>query len=297
MKSWRKFSHINAGSLDEAVSVLRHHEGKAWVTAGVTDILGMMRFDVLPDYPEVLINLKTIPGLDYIREEGGILKIGAITRLEDIARNPEVVSRYTALAEAAHRTASPHIREMGTIGGNICNGSPAADTIPPLICLGAKLEVRSTAGNRLVAVEDFFEGPQKTRLTPGEILTQIQIPIQPPRTGGIYLKLGLRKALEIAIVGVAALVTLDETKKVCVRAKLSLASVAPIPLSCRRAEAVLVGQTIDSRIIEQAAQLAQGEATPISDLRGTADYRREMVYVLTKRALKQALLRAQGLAT
>ncbi|HTY82435.1 MAG TPA: FAD binding domain-containing protein, partial [Dehalococcoidales bacterium] len=120
MKSLKKFRHINAKSLNEAVSILRKNHGKAWVTAGGTDILGTMRFEVLPDHPEVLINLKTIPGLDFIKEEDDVLKIGAVTRLEDIATNPIIKNRYSALAEAAHRTASPHIREMGTIGGNIC---------------------------------------------------------------------------------------------------------------------------------------------------------------------------------
>jgi hypothetical protein len=120
MKSLMNFKHINAGTIDEAVSILRRHGNKAWVLAGGTDLIGTMRFEVLRDYPEVVVNLKTIPGLDYIKEEDGWLKIGALTRLEDIANNSIALDRYTALAEAAHRTASPHVREMGTIGGNIC---------------------------------------------------------------------------------------------------------------------------------------------------------------------------------
>jgi xanthine dehydrogenase YagS FAD-binding subunit len=120
MKSLMKFEHINAASLDDAASILRRYGDKAWILAGGTDLVGTMRFEVLQDYPEVLVNLKTVPGLDYIKEEVGTLKIGALTRLEDIAGSSAIRKRYAALAEAARRTASPHIRAMGTIGGNIC---------------------------------------------------------------------------------------------------------------------------------------------------------------------------------
>ena len=118
MKTWKRFEHVNAKTVDEAASILK--AGNASIIAGGTDILGTMRFEILPEYPEVLVNLKSISGLDYIKEEAGMLKIGALTRLEDIAKSDVVQAQYTALAEAAHRTASPHIREMGTIGGNIC---------------------------------------------------------------------------------------------------------------------------------------------------------------------------------
>ena len=118
MKTWKKFAHVNAKTIDEAASILR--AGKAVALSGGTDILGAMRFEILPNYPETVVNLKSIPGLDYIKEEAGMLKIGALTRLEDIVRNNTIKAKYTALAEAAHRTGSPHIREMGTIAGNIC---------------------------------------------------------------------------------------------------------------------------------------------------------------------------------
>jgi len=241
-----------------------------------------------------MINLKRIAELDDIDfdPENGLC-IGPLSTINAVVQHPLIKERYHLLAEAAATIGTFQIRERGTIGGNICNGSPAADTVPALMCLGAMLKLSSSKEERVVAIEDFFEGPQKTHLEVGEILTQIQVPPPPQRTGGVYLKLGLRKSLEIAIVGAAALITISQDSLSCLGARLALASVAPTPLCCREAETVLIGEKLGAEIIEQAAQAAQSEASPISDIRGTAEYRREMVHVLVNRALTQAINKAR----
>ncbi len=291
-----EFQYIMPGSLEEALALAARYETKSALLAGGTDLIVQMKRGIKS--PSCIVNLKGIQDLNniYYSSEKG-LSIGPLVTHNVLCEHLIILERYPLLAEAALSIGTFQIRERGTIGGNICNGSPAADTIPPLICLGAKLKLQSSSEERVVAIEDFFEGPQKTRLNSDEILTGVEIPILPPRTGGVYLKLGTRKALEIAVVGVAALLTLDEKKTTCVRARIALASVAPTPLPCPRAGAVLVGQKMQNKVIEQAARVAQEEAVPISDLRGTAEYRHEMVYVLTKRALNEVLRRITGLNT
>jgi carbon-monoxide dehydrogenase medium subunit len=288
-----EFQYIMPGSLEEALALAARYETKSALLAGGTDLIVQMKRGFKS--PSCLINLKKIRDLnniDYSPEKG--LFIGPLVTHNVLSEHPTILEKYSLLAEAARTIGTFQIRERGTIGGNICNASPAADTIPPLICLSAKLKLESSTEKRAVGIEDFFEGPQKTRLKPDEILTQIEIPILPPRTGGVYLKLGTRKALEIAVVGIGVILTLDD-KMTCVGARIALASVAPTPLPCPRAGAVLVGQKIQNKVIEQAARVAQEEAVPISDVRGTAEYRREMVYVLTKRALNEVLRRIAGM--
>jgi len=287
----KEFQYIKPESLSEALSLAERYGTGSTFLAGGTDLIVQMKQGI--KFPSHVINLKGISELDgiYFTQEKGLF-IGPLVTHNNLAKNPLILEKYAFLAEAAHTIGTYQIREQGTLGGNICNGSPAADTVPPLICLRAQLKLRSAEGERWLSIEEFFEGPQKTRLKPNEILTQIQIPTLPPHTGGVYLKLGMRRALEIAVVGVAALVTLDEKKNTCIGAKIALASVAPIPLRCQKVEKFLIGQKPEEKIFHQAAKLAQEEANPITDLRGTAEYRREMVSVLTTRALQQALKRS-----
>ena len=289
----KDFQYFSPGSLSEAISLAAHSGPEAALLAGGTDLVVQMKRN--DRFPSCVINLKRISEFLRIddRQERGTL-IGPLVTHHTLAESPVIREKFDFLSEAALSIGTFQIRERGTIGGNICNGSPAADTIPPLICLGAKLRLRSSSEERVIAIEDFFEGPQKTRLKSDEILTGIEIPILPPRTRGIYLKLGRRKALEIAVVGVAVLLTLDERQMTCTGARIALASVAPIPLPCPRAGAVLVGQKMENKVIEQAARVAQEESVPISDLRGTAEYRRQMVYVLTKRALNEVHRKIAG---
>ena len=290
----KEFKYLAPEGLLEALSLASQYGSHMALLAGGTDLVVQMKHGVRS--PSYLINLKKIPGLDCIRYdplEG--LSIGPLVTHNTLADHPIISRKFALLAEAAQTIGTFQIRERGTLGGNICNGSPAADTLPALFCLGARLKLQRAAGeDREVPIEAFFEGPQKTRRGPGEILTQILIPPLPHYTGSTYLKLGKRKAMEIAVLGVAAQVTLDQNRTTCLRARIALASVAPTPLSCIKAERVLVGQEIKDQLIEKAARTAQSEASPITDLRSTAEYRLQMVYTLTQRALKQAWQRAQG---
>jgi carbon-monoxide dehydrogenase medium subunit len=283
-----KFDHLEAKTIEEACSLLAKYKDKARVIAGGTDLLvSMKRREVSPQH---LINVKTIPNLDtisYSRKDG--LVIGALTTLAEVESSPIVRERFPILSSAAHQTASPHIRNMGTIGGNLCNAAPSADMAPSLIGLRAKAKIKGLKGERVVAVEDFFLGPGVSILQVGEILTEIQVPNPPPHTRGVYLKLPARTAIDIAVVGVAVVVTLDSKGKSIVDARIVLGAVAPTPIRARHAEELIRGKAISDELIKKAAQAAADEARPISDVRGSASYRKEMVRVLTKRALKQVI--------
>ena len=246
MKTWKRFEHVNAKTVDEAASILR--AGKAAVLSGGTDLLGTMRFEVLPNYPEVVVNLKSIPGLDYIKEEAGMLKIGALTRLEDIAKNNLVKTKYTALAEGAHRTATPHIREMGTIAGNICQmtrcwyfripdnrfncirkggktcyamaGDNRYHSIFGAVkmCLAVNpsdtapalvaLNAKIKTNKGLIEAEKFWEMnvPGSTVLAPDEIVTEIQIPAPAGGVKSAFMKFAIRKSIDFPIVNCAAMI-------------------------------------------------------------------------------------------
>lgn len=289
----KEFEYLAPNTLAEAISLAEQYGADSHFLAGGTDLIVQMKRGL--KYPSCLINLKRISELNGIRySERDGLHMGPLVTHNSLAENPIIREKYLFLAEAASNIGTYQIRERGTVGGNICNGSPAADIISPLICLEAKLKLHGPGKERVVSIEDFFVGPQETDLKAGEILSQIEVPILPPRTGSAYLKLGMRKALEVAIVGVAVLITLDQSKDICIGARISLASVAPTSLPCHAAEGILVGQKLEDGILERAARAAQEEAKPISDLRGSAEYRREMVYALTKRALGQASKRALG---
>lgn len=286
----KEFQYFKPESLLEAISLVAQFKSESSLLAGGTDLIVQMKRGIKS--PTCVINLKGISelnGITFSIEEG--LFIGPLVTHNTLGEHPIICEKYSFLAEAARLIGTYQVRERGTIGGNICNGSPAADTIPPLLCLGAKLKLRKSNQETIMAIEDFFEGPQKTKLRPDEILTGIQIPPLELKTGSAYMKLGVRKSLEIAVVGVAALIMLDKDKGICQRAKIALASVAPTPLLCKKAESILLGKRLEEPIIHQAAKSVQEEAIPITDVRGTAEYRREMVYVLAKRAIYQALKR------
>ena len=287
----KEFQYFKPDNLLEAISLAAQFKSGSSLLAGGTDLVVQMKRGIKS--PTCVINLKGISelnGITFSLEKG--LFIGPLVTHNTLGEHPIICEKYSLLAEAARLIGTYQVRERGTIGGNICNGSPAADTIPPLLCLGAKLKLLKSGKETIMGIEDFFEGPQKTKLGPDEILTEIQVPTLKLNTGGAYVKLGVRKSLEIAVVGAAVLITLDKDKKTCLKAKIALASVAPIPLLCKKAETILLGKRIEEPIIHQAAKSAQEEAIPITDVRGTAEYRREMVYVLAKKALYQALKRA-----
>ena len=285
-----KFDYLAPKTLEEALSLLSEYGGKAKVLAGGTDLLVTMKErKVTPAY---LIGLANLTDLDYIRQENGDLRIGALATHQSITDSNLVKGSYGLLATACGKVGTPQVRNMGTIGGNLCTASPAADTVPSLIGLGAKAKIRSLKGERVVAVEEFFVAPGESVIQTGEILTEIQIPNPPPHTLGVYLKLLPRTAIDMAAVGVAVVVTLDSKHTSFVDAKIVLGAVAPTPIRAHQAEDIIRGKAISDELIEKAAQAAANEAKPISDVRASADYRKKMVRVLTNRALKQAIASA-----
>ncbi|MBK6862105.1 MAG: xanthine dehydrogenase family protein subunit M [Ideonella sp.] len=287
----RPFEYLEPSTLDEAVALLERGNGSACVLAGGTDLLVQMREHVRR--PEQVINIKKIPGIDdFSVSASDGLRIGALTTTRCVETSPLVRRHYAGLCQAVTHFASIQVRNRATIVGNVCRASPSADTLPPLIADAAQLTLRGPSGMRAVAVEDFCSGPGKTVLAPGEMVTHVIVPPPSPRTGKAYLKHGRRIEMELATVGAAVTLTLDEGG-VCSEIRIALAAVAPTPIRARRAEALLRRQSPSAELIAAAAQAASEESLPIGDVRGSAAYRRHMVGVLTRRALEQALKEAQ----
>lgn len=285
-----KFEYFAPKTIEEACSLLAQYKGEARILAGGTDLLVKMKNRrTVPSY---LINIKNIPDLDYFHydEEAG-LRIGALTTLEAIKTSPLVRRRFDILGQAASVMGSVEIRNQGTIGGNLCNAAPSAETAPALIALSARAKIVGPAGERTVALEDFFTGPGETVLQSGEILTEVQIPNPPPRSGGVYLKYSIRK-MDIAAVGVGVLFTLNGGES-CADIKIALGAVAPTPIRARKAEEVIRGQQPTEELMARAAQVAAEESRPITDIRSRAEKRKEMVGVLTRQAIEQAAKEAR----
>lgn len=282
-----RFEYLEPESVEGAVSLLSKYGSKAKIIAGGTDLVVQMRNrDIEPEY---VIDISRIPGLDYVSfDDGQGLSIGALTSIRTLETSAELQRRYPVIACAAGQLGSVVIRNVGTIGGNLCNAAPSAETAPALIGLSAKAKIVGPGGERVVALEDFFTGPGSTVLQGGELLVEIQVPPVPPSTKGVYLKHSVRSTIDLAIVGVAAIVTLGSTDKVCQDIKIVLCAVAPTPMRARKAEEILKGKKIDEALINRAAKVASDEARPISDVRASAEYRKEMVEVLTRRAISEA---------
>ena len=280
------FDYHEPSSLDEALSLLGEHRERARVLAGGTDLFLRMRTGVLR--PAVVLDLKRIAGLDGIREsEEGGLRIGALTPHGDVEAAEAVRVRYPALASAARWVAGVQIRNRGTVGGNLCNASPAADLATPLLAFGARVRVAGLGWDRELPLEAFFVGPGRTVLAPDEILTEIVLPPPAPWTGSDFQR-AIRAAVDIALVNVAATLTLEPGDGVCRDVRIALGAVAPTPMLALAVAAALRGQRLTPEAIAAAARAAAAEARPISDVRASAEYRRDQVEVLTTRALERA---------
>lgn len=278
-------------SLDQALSLLAAAGEKGRVLAGGTDLLIQMRAGIRT--PEHIIDAKTIPELQVLSftpHEG--LRLGAAVPCYRIVEDPLVQQHYPGLVEAAGLIGSVQIKSRCSVGGNLCNGSPAADTTPALIALGAVCYVASPRGTRTVAVEDFVVSPGRTVLQPDELLVEFRIPAPQPHSADCYQRFIPRNEMDIAVVGVGASVTLNGD--VCTAARIGLGAVAPTPLFGREASASLVGKPLTDAAIATAAELAQKIAKPITDMRGTAEYRVHLVGVLTRRVLQVAAARARA---
>ncbi len=285
-----KFEYLAPASLAEACGLLAKHQGKAKVLAGGTDLVPQMKKRVKT--PEYLIGLKNVPKLDYIEfDKTKGLRVGILATLEAILNSPVIKTNYPVLVEAVGRMGTVQVRNLATLGGNLCNASPAADSGPPLLVLEAKMVLTGPKGERTVPLEEFFVCPGECTLEPGEILTEIQVPPPPPQSGAVFIKLS-RTAVDLSQICAAALVI---TKNgTCQDVRIALGSVAPTPMRARKAEEIVRGKKFDPALAEQAALTASTEARPISDVRCSAEYRTEMVKVLTRNALTQAVEQAKA---
>jgi carbon-monoxide dehydrogenase medium subunit len=280
-----KFSYFAPRKAEEACSFLSEHKGKVKVLAGGTDVINRMRKrEVVPEY---VMSLKNVEGMDYIRyEEGQGIRIGALTTIHSVENSPVIKAKCNILHQGASVMACREVRNVATIGGNICNASPSADTAPALLTLNAKLRVLSAEGERVIPTEEFFMGPGETALRPDEILTEIQIDEIAGIHAGTYIKHTIRRAMDLAIVGVAVLVI--SGRGVGSVTRIGLGAVAPTPIRAKKAEDILSGKDLEPFLMESAAQTSSEEANPISDVRASAAYRKEMVRVLTQRAILEA---------
>ncbi len=287
-----KFEHLQPTRLDEAFDLLERHKGEAKLLAGGTDIIVRMKHRMMT--PKYLVSLSRIPDLDYIRSDDGALKIGAMARLNDIGDHPVVNKDWAILAQAARSIGSVQSRNRATMAGNICNASPSADSAPSLIALNSQVVLVSKGGERILPVEEFFKGPGETAIKAGEILKEIQVPKMNPKSGGYYLKYSMRGAMDLAIVGVACIVTPNGKAGYCEDVRIVLGAVCPTPLRIREAEEALKNKAVDEAVLEKAARIAMDESCPISDVRSSAEYRKKMVKVMTRRAFNKALSLAKA---
>ena len=282
-----QFEYFTPETLDEAVSLLNEHGSEAVVLAGGQSLIPLMKLQLVA--PEYVVDINRIPGLADISEENDFLRIGSLTREADLDRSEIVRAKYPILQDTTSVIADPLVRNMATVGGNLAHGDPANDHPATMLALGAQVVAVGAAGQRVISVSDFFEGPLTTTLNQGEILTEIRIPTPSQGSGGAYLKLE-RKVGDYAIAGVAAVITAADG--VCQQAGIGLTNAGPIPIKAGTAEAFLVGKRLDDETIREAARLASQEAQPSADLRGSEEYKRDMVRVIAGRALRLALERA-----
>lgn len=280
-----QFEYHAPSTLEEACKLLVELDN-AKVFAGATDMIPPMKDKAFTC--EHVIDLKRIPGLDYLEyDEKEGLKIGALTTLYTIETSELVKEKNPAVAKAAKYVASTQIRMKGTMVGNICNASPSCDSAPILVAMGAKVLVVGNEGTREIAIDDFFISPRNTTLKKGEIVTGIVIPPLKDNEGAAYIKHAVRKAMDLAIVGVAARIKIENG--ICVDAALGLGAVAIKPVRALEAEAVLIGKELTDEVINEAAEVAKAHVKPISDIRASKEYRADMIKVFTKRAVKEAL--------
>jgi len=287
----RRFELAVPQKIDECLAVLAQRGPDARVVAGGTDLLPQLKNHLLR--PACVIDLSGLADLRVLeRDPGGGFRIGAAVTARALEQHAGIRAAHPALAESAALVGSVQIRNLATLGGNVCNAAPSADMAPPLMALEAEAVIVGPRGRRRVPLTEFFVGVRRTVLAPDELLLEFAVPAPLPRSGGSYLRHTPRRELDIAVVGVASQVALADG--VCGTARIALAAVAPTPVRATAAEQALVGQPLTPAAIERAAELAVQAARPIDDQRGSAEFRRHLVRVLTRRTLTRALQRASG---
>jgi CO/xanthine dehydrogenase FAD-binding subunit len=308
----KKFDYLRPQTLEEALSLLNQHGKKAKLIAGGTDVIVMIKQKAIA--PDVLISLQGISDLDQIKYNGS-LSIGPMVTHRAIEKSEVIRKYFSALADAADYLGSVQIRNVATIGGNICTAAPSADTATPLLVLGTQVTIKSPKEERTLPIEEFFKGPGESVLKTGEMVKELLIPKLLPNTGSAYYKLQRRLALDLPILGVSVLLSLDKNKVTCsdmLRTASSISSIlhkmeedeiickdvrialgvaAPTPMRALKAEALLRGKKLSDELLEEVANTASQEAQPRDSIRGEAWYRRDMIRVLVKRMAMKSIER------
>ncbi|MCJ7809185.1 MAG: xanthine dehydrogenase family protein subunit M [Desulfobulbaceae bacterium] len=286
-----KFEYHEPLTVDEACRILGELGQKAKLLAGGTDLIVNMKKKVLS--PTHVVSLSGIADLKGLDSANGTVKLGACLTASEIAQSETIQKSFSALCKGAASLGSPLIRNLATVAGNLVSARPAADFQPPLLAYGAQVVLVKSSGERVVPLSDFFKGPGQTVMDPDELLTQIILTKPPAGSGAGYFKLGLRKTLEISLTNAAAYLSLDPDGTIKT-ARIFLGSVAPTPLRSPSAEKVLTGEKPGEALFERAGEAAAGDSKPIDDFRASADYKKAMVAVLTKRALNMAFQEANA---
>ena len=308
----KTFDYFKPKTFDEALSLLAKYGEKAKLIAGGTDVIVMIKQKAIA--PDVLISLQGIPGLDQMIYNGS-LSIGPMVTHRAIEKSEVIKNNFSALADAVDDLGSVQIRNVATIGGNICTAAPSADTATPLLVLGTQVKIKSIKEERTVPIEEFFKGPGESVLKTGEMVKELSIPKPLPNTGSAYYKLQRRLALDLPILGVSVLLSLDKNKVtcsdllctaspistilhkmeddeiVCKDVRIALGVAAPTPMRALKAEALLRGKKLSDELLEETANIASQEAQPRDSLRGEAWYRKDMVRVLVKRMAMKSIER------
>jgi len=284
------FDYHRPDSLDEAIGLLARHGDQAKILSGGMSLLPLLKLRLAS--VAHLVDIGRIPGLDYIKEEGGMLKIGGATRQVALERSEIVRSRYPILLDTVTLIADPLVRNRATVAGNVANGDPANDHPASMIALGATVVARGRSGERTIPINQFYRGVFSTALAPDEILTEIRIPTPPARSGGAYFKVK-RKVGDYAAAAAAVQLTLGQGGEF-ERAGIALTNAGPTPLEASEAQRYLLGKRAEEAVITQAARMAAAKASPSADLRGSIEYKRDVARVLVARALRRAVERAGG---
>jgi carbon-monoxide dehydrogenase medium subunit len=291
------FEYHEPATLAEASKLLARYKGEARVLAGGTDLIPRMRRKLVR--PKALINIKKVPGLDKITyRKGKGLTIGPLVTFDELIGSKVVARRFPILVETFNKIATPQVRNLATLAGNLGNAAPSADSAPILIAMDAKVTLYCPRGRtRTIPVEQLFTGPGSIACGPGELIRAIIVPDIPPRTGLSYIKHKTREALEIAVVGVAVMVRVSKKgPQTCEDARIVVGACAPVPLRTKEAEAHLVGSAVTADAIARAARAASEAIRPITDVRGSIEYRRDMTEFRTKEALHEAISKVTSLS-
>ncbi len=284
-----EFEYHAPSSVDEAVALLSRLGEEAKVLAGGHSLVPAMRFRLAQ--PQYLVDINRIGGLAYIREEGGSLAVGALTRESELEHSPLVTRRYPMLADAGRVIADPLVRNRATVGGNLAHADPANDHPAVMLAYGATLVVQGPGGRREIAVDDFFVGLFENAMEPNEILVEVRIPEPGAGSGGAYEKFE-RKVGDYAISAAAVQLTMDGDT--CTAARVGLTNVSAVPMRATGAETALAGREVTDDVVEAAGRAAAEECDPSPDLRGSEAYKRDLTRVLVKRAIRKAVERARG---